>query len=136
MVYNIWSIWYDHMIHLICTAGNRKKSFDGFVNNRKICSKDCWLHFQIGNCYFSPVLVWIPSSYLVCWMSLQVKIPFPVFFGHFRSLPTTSSYGLFRYRGVLGRMRFAKKPFCIIDLIVLVGSIINFIIGSHKGIFQ
>ena len=37
---------------------------------------------------------------------------------------------------MLGRMRFAKKPFCIIDLIVLVGSIINFIIGSHKGIFQ
>ena len=35
----------------------------------------------------------------------------------------------------MGRLRFAKKPFCIIDFIVLVGSIINFIIGSHKGVF-
>ncbi|XP_051946129.1 potassium voltage-gated channel subfamily KQT member 5-like isoform X5 [Xyrauchen texanus] len=40
-----------------------------------------------------------------------------------------------RYRGWQGRMRFARKPFCVIDIIVLIASIAVVSAGSQGNIF-
>lgn len=40
-----------------------------------------------------------------------------------------------RYRGWQGRLRFARKPFCIIDIIVLVASVAVVSAGSQGNIF-
>ncbi|KAL4625047.1 potassium voltage-gated channel subfamily KQT member 5-like [Arapaima gigas] len=40
-----------------------------------------------------------------------------------------------RYRGWQGRLRFARKPFCIIDVIVLVASVAVVAAGSQGNIF-
>ncbi|KAK3511066.1 hypothetical protein QTP70_030096 [Hemibagrus guttatus] len=40
-----------------------------------------------------------------------------------------------RYRGWQGRMRFARKPFCIIDIIVLIASVAVVSAGSQGNIF-
>ncbi|KAJ3614621.1 hypothetical protein NHX12_018192, partial [Muraenolepis orangiensis] len=40
-----------------------------------------------------------------------------------------------RYRGWPGRIRFARKPFCVIDLIVLIASIVVVSAGSQGNIF-
>ncbi|KAL0964423.1 hypothetical protein UPYG_G00323650 [Umbra pygmaea] len=40
-----------------------------------------------------------------------------------------------RYRGWQGRLRFARKPFCVIDIIVLVASIAVVSAGSQGNIF-
>uniref|UniRef100_A0A671P2A2 Potassium voltage-gated channel subfamily KQT member 5-like n=1 Tax=Sinocyclocheilus anshuiensis TaxID=1608454 RepID=A0A671P2A2_9TELE len=40
-----------------------------------------------------------------------------------------------RYRGWQGRLRFARKPFCVIDIIVLIASIAVVSAGSQGNIF-
>uniref|UniRef100_A0A8C5ETZ8 Potassium voltage-gated channel subfamily KQT member 5-like n=1 Tax=Gouania willdenowi TaxID=441366 RepID=A0A8C5ETZ8_GOUWI len=40
-----------------------------------------------------------------------------------------------RYRGWQGRLRFARKPFCIIDIIVLIASVAVVSAGSQGNIF-
>ncbi|XP_060754945.1 potassium voltage-gated channel subfamily KQT member 5 [Neoarius graeffei] len=40
-----------------------------------------------------------------------------------------------RYRGWQGRLRFARKPFCVIDIIVLVASVAVVSAGSQGNIF-
>ncbi|XP_052455760.1 potassium voltage-gated channel subfamily KQT member 5 isoform X1 [Carassius gibelio] len=40
-----------------------------------------------------------------------------------------------RYRGWQGRLRFARKPFCVIDIIVLVASLAVVSAGSQSNIF-
>ncbi|XP_034397315.1 potassium voltage-gated channel subfamily KQT member 5 isoform X3 [Cyclopterus lumpus] len=40
-----------------------------------------------------------------------------------------------RYRGWPGRLRFARKPFCIIDIIVLIASVAVVSVGSQGNIF-
>ncbi|TRY60013.1 hypothetical protein DNTS_034666 [Danionella cerebrum] len=40
-----------------------------------------------------------------------------------------------RYRGWQGRLRFARKPFCVIDIIVLVASVAVVSAGSQSNIF-
>uniref|UniRef100_H2YDQ6 Ion transport domain-containing protein n=1 Tax=Ciona savignyi TaxID=51511 RepID=H2YDQ6_CIOSA len=40
-----------------------------------------------------------------------------------------------RYQGFLGRMRFCKKPLCIIDIIVVLSSFIVLCIGSNGQMF-
>ncbi|CAG00283.1 unnamed protein product [Tetraodon nigroviridis] len=42
---------------------------------------------------------------------------------------------LCRYRGWQGRLRFARKPFCIIDIIVLIASVAVVSAGSQGNIF-
>uniref|UniRef100_H3C9M9 Potassium voltage-gated channel, KQT-like subfamily, member 5a n=1 Tax=Tetraodon nigroviridis TaxID=99883 RepID=H3C9M9_TETNG len=45
------------------------------------------------------------------------------------------SAGCCRYRGWQGRLRFARKPFCIIDIIVLIASVAVVSAGSQGNIF-
>uniref|UniRef100_A0A8C1GZL2 Potassium voltage-gated channel, KQT-like subfamily, member 5b n=1 Tax=Cyprinus carpio TaxID=7962 RepID=A0A8C1GZL2_CYPCA len=40
-----------------------------------------------------------------------------------------------RYRGWQGRLRFARKPFCVIDIIVLIASVAVVSAGSQSNIF-
>ncbi|KAL2076280.1 hypothetical protein ACEWY4_028112 [Coilia grayii] len=40
-----------------------------------------------------------------------------------------------RYRGWQGRLRFARKPFCVIDIIVLIASVAVVSAGSQGNIF-
>ncbi|XP_060710969.1 potassium voltage-gated channel subfamily KQT member 5 [Hemiscyllium ocellatum] len=40
-----------------------------------------------------------------------------------------------RYRGWMGRIRFVRKPFCIIDIIVLIASIAVIAAGTQQNIF-
>ncbi|KAM9314912.1 potassium voltage-gated channel subfamily KQT member 5-like [Pholidichthys leucotaenia] len=40
-----------------------------------------------------------------------------------------------RYRGWQGRLRFARKPFCVIDIIVLIASVAVVAAGSQGNIF-
>ncbi|XP_034742225.1 potassium voltage-gated channel subfamily KQT member 5-like isoform X8 [Etheostoma cragini] len=40
-----------------------------------------------------------------------------------------------RYRGWQGRLRFARKPFCVIDIIVLIASLAVVLAGSQSNIF-
>ncbi|XP_059838083.1 potassium voltage-gated channel subfamily KQT member 5-like [Hypanus sabinus] len=40
-----------------------------------------------------------------------------------------------RYRGWMGRVRFVRKPFCIIDIIVLIASIAVIAAGTQQNIF-
>ncbi|XP_016095360.1 potassium voltage-gated channel subfamily KQT member 5-like [Sinocyclocheilus grahami] len=40
-----------------------------------------------------------------------------------------------RYRGWQGRLRFARKPFCVIDIIVLIASVAVVSVGSQSNIF-
>ncbi|KAG7463044.1 hypothetical protein MATL_G00191180 [Megalops atlanticus] len=40
-----------------------------------------------------------------------------------------------RYRGWQGRLRFARKPFCVIDIIVLIASVAVVSVGSQGNIF-
>uniref|UniRef100_A0A8C4T4F2 Potassium voltage-gated channel subfamily Q member 5 n=1 Tax=Erpetoichthys calabaricus TaxID=27687 RepID=A0A8C4T4F2_ERPCA len=40
-----------------------------------------------------------------------------------------------RYRGWQGRLRFARKPFCVIDIIVLIASVVVVSAGSQGNIF-
>uniref|UniRef100_UPI00398EEDF8 potassium voltage-gated channel subfamily KQT member 5 n=1 Tax=Pristiophorus japonicus TaxID=55135 RepID=UPI00398EEDF8 len=40
-----------------------------------------------------------------------------------------------RYRGWMGRIRFARKPFCVIDIIVLIASIAVIAAGTQRNIF-
>ncbi|XP_029305291.1 potassium voltage-gated channel subfamily KQT member 5 isoform X2 [Cottoperca gobio] len=40
-----------------------------------------------------------------------------------------------RYRGWQGRLRFARKPFCVIDIIVLIASVAVVSAGSQDNIF-
>ncbi|XP_061646369.1 potassium voltage-gated channel subfamily KQT member 5 isoform X3 [Phyllopteryx taeniolatus] len=40
-----------------------------------------------------------------------------------------------RYRGWQGRLRFARKPFCVIDIIVLIASVAVISAGSQGNIF-
>ncbi|KAM4700268.1 potassium voltage-gated channel subfamily KQT member 4 isoform 1-T1 [Discoglossus pictus] len=40
-----------------------------------------------------------------------------------------------RYRGLKGRLRFARKPFCVIDFIVLVASLAVIAAGTQGNIF-
>nr|XP_020457351.1 potassium voltage-gated channel subfamily KQT member 5-like [Monopterus albus] len=40
-----------------------------------------------------------------------------------------------RYRGWQGRLRFARKPFCVIDIIVLIASVAVVSAGSQENIF-
>ncbi|XP_059408408.1 potassium voltage-gated channel subfamily KQT member 5-like isoform X2 [Carassius carassius] len=40
-----------------------------------------------------------------------------------------------RYRGWQGRLRFARKPFCVIDIIVLIASLAVVSAGSQSNIF-
>ncbi|XP_073531663.1 potassium voltage-gated channel subfamily KQT member 5 isoform X4 [Phyllobates terribilis] len=40
-----------------------------------------------------------------------------------------------RYRGLQGRLRYARKPFCVIDIIVLIASVAVVSAGSQGNIF-
>ncbi|XP_051880357.1 potassium voltage-gated channel subfamily KQT member 5-like [Pristis pectinata] len=40
-----------------------------------------------------------------------------------------------RYRGWMGRVRFVRKPFCVIDIIVLIASIAVIAAGTQQNIF-
>ncbi|XP_069742072.1 potassium voltage-gated channel subfamily KQT member 5-like [Narcine bancroftii] len=40
-----------------------------------------------------------------------------------------------RYRGWMGRIRFVRKPFCVIDIIVLIASIAVIAAGTQQNIF-
>ncbi|KAL0188677.1 hypothetical protein M9458_015776, partial [Cirrhinus mrigala] len=40
-----------------------------------------------------------------------------------------------KYVGTLGRLRFARKPISVIDLIVVVASIVVLIFGSKGQVF-
>ncbi|XP_041043304.1 LOW QUALITY PROTEIN: potassium voltage-gated channel subfamily KQT member 5-like [Carcharodon carcharias] len=40
-----------------------------------------------------------------------------------------------RYRGWMGRIRFVRKPFCVIDIIVLIASIAVIAAGTQRNIF-
>lgn len=40
-----------------------------------------------------------------------------------------------RYQGWLGRLRFIKSPFCVIDIIVICASAVVLIVGSSGQVF-
>ncbi|XP_015790727.1 uncharacterized protein LOC107367531 isoform X6 [Tetranychus urticae] len=40
-----------------------------------------------------------------------------------------------RYQGWVGRMRFLRSPFCVIDIVVIIASIVVFIVGTGGQVF-
>ncbi|XKL60275.1 hypothetical protein PGB90_001291 [Kerria lacca] len=65
------------------------------------------------------------------WMEICLVI----FFGAEYTIRLWSAGCRSKYMGAFGRFRFARKPICIIDLIVVVASAIVLLIGSNGQVF-
>ncbi|GAA6107875.1 potassium voltage-gated channel subfamily KQT member 1.1 isoform X1 [Tachysurus ichikawai] len=64
-----------------------------------------------------------------------VEIVLVVFFGVEYVVRLWSAGCRSKYVGILGRLRFARKPISIIDLIVVVASVIVLSVGSNGQVF-
>uniref|UniRef100_A0A3B4FQG7 Potassium voltage-gated channel subfamily KQT member 5-like n=1 Tax=Pundamilia nyererei TaxID=303518 RepID=A0A3B4FQG7_9CICH len=71
-------------------------------------------------------------NYCVCILQEFVMI---VVFGLEYIIRIWSAGCCCRYRGWQGRLRFARKPFCVIDIIVLIASVAVVSAGSQGNIF-
>lgn len=74
-----------------------------------------------------------------CGLFLRVlmlqEIFLVIFFGAEYTIRLWSAGCRSKYMGALGRLRFARKPICIIDLIVVVASAVVLLIGSNGQVF-
>uniref|UniRef100_A0A672RA31 Potassium voltage-gated channel subfamily Q member 5 n=1 Tax=Sinocyclocheilus grahami TaxID=75366 RepID=A0A672RA31_SINGR len=91
---------------------------------------------QIFSCLSLSVLSNRPiiPTILVCVFVLQEFVMIVVF-GLEYIIRIWSAGCCCRYRGWQGRLRFARKPFCVIDIIVLIASIAVVSAGSQGNIF-
>uniref|UniRef100_A0A3B4AKZ3 Potassium voltage-gated channel subfamily KQT member 1 n=1 Tax=Periophthalmus magnuspinnatus TaxID=409849 RepID=A0A3B4AKZ3_9GOBI len=101
----------------------------------------CFLyHFSVFlivlACLVLSVLSTIPEYELLAYETLfWVEIVLVVFFGVEYVVRLWSAGCRSKYVGILGRLRFARKPISIIDLIVVMASIVVLSVGSKGQVF-
>uniref|UniRef100_A0A3B4AJH6 Potassium voltage-gated channel subfamily KQT member 1 n=1 Tax=Periophthalmus magnuspinnatus TaxID=409849 RepID=A0A3B4AJH6_9GOBI len=87
-------------------------------------------------CLVLSVLSTIPEYELLAYETLfWVEIVLVVFFGVEYVVRLWSAGCRSKYVGILGRLRFARKPISIIDLIVVMASIVVLSVGSKGQVF-
>uniref|UniRef100_A0A8C9YXV6 Potassium voltage-gated channel, KQT-like subfamily, member 5b n=1 Tax=Sander lucioperca TaxID=283035 RepID=A0A8C9YXV6_SANLU len=75
------------------------------------------------------------SAHLYCFCLFEQEFVMIVVFGMEYIIRIWSAGCCCRYRGWQGRLRFARKPFCVIDIIVLIASVAVVSAGSQSNIF-
>ncbi|XP_071547536.1 potassium voltage-gated channel subfamily KQT member 1-like isoform X2 [Panulirus ornatus] len=120
-----------------------KTTFQGRVYNflERPTGWKCFLyHFSV----FMAVLICLIFSVLstitqyeefanetLFWMEICLV----VFFGVEYAVRMWAAGCRSKYMGILGRIRFIRKPICIIDLIVVVASVVVLCVGSNGQVF-
>ncbi|XP_067115379.1 potassium voltage-gated channel subfamily KQT member 5 isoform X2 [Osmerus mordax] len=90
----------------------------------------------VFGCLVLSVLSTIPAQQeLASYCLLILEFVMIVVFGLEYIVRIWSAGCCCRYRGWQGRLRFARKPFCVIDIIVLVASVAVVSAGSQGNIF-
>ncbi|XP_053722273.1 potassium voltage-gated channel subfamily KQT member 1.1 [Synchiropus splendidus] len=87
-------------------------------------------------CLVLSVLTTTPEFHVLAHMYLfWVEVFLVVFFGAEYILRLWSAGCRSKYVGLLGRLRFARKPIVVIDLIVVIASLIVLLVGTNGQVF-
>ncbi|KAF3851866.1 hypothetical protein F7725_005221 [Dissostichus mawsoni] len=117
-------------------ADNSTSAHISVINSTFVSSGNYVWFVLVFNCLVLSVFSTIPahqdfSSY--CLLILEFVMI--VVFGLEYIVRIWSAGCCCRYRGWQGRLRFARKPFCVIDIIVLIASVAVVSAGSQGNIF-
>nr|CAD7440110.1 unnamed protein product [Timema bartmani] len=143
--------YFRFMVVLVCLIFSVLSTIDQYSNfaNETLF----WMQVGLANCKAGGFFMWVwvgegvinvrgvRYSAVCCMVSeLRVvnnpqEICLVVFFGVEYLIRLWSAGCRSKYMGFCGRLRFIRKPICIIDLIVVVASMVVLSVGSNGQVF-